>query len=94
LFQALRNANATISENPDGTLHFEYTVQSTHGSSATAGDVTLNPDGRIAKVALTLNWQSTAKGRNDSGAVNALLELSDYGLEVHVQRPADVVPFR
>ncbi len=96
LFQALRDANATVTENPDGTLHFEYASQSTDGvsSSTTAGDVTLNADGRIAKVALTVNWRSTAKGRLDQGTYTAVLELSDYGLEVKVQRPADVVPFR
>jgi hypothetical protein len=92
LFKALKDAKATTSENPDGTLHFRYTAKTQDGSSSTAGDVTLNADGRIAKVALAGTWQSTAKGRNDTGSFTALLELSDYGLEVKVKRPTDVVP--
>jgi hypothetical protein len=37
-------------------------------------------------------WRSTAKGRPDTGAMTATLELFDYGVEVKVQRPTDVVP--
>jgi hypothetical protein len=92
LFKALRNANATTRENPDGTLHFEYTTQFKYGSGTTSGDVTLNADGRIAKVALTNTWQTTAKGRLDTGTLTATLELYGYGTEVKVQRPTDVVP--
>ncbi len=94
LFKELKDANATTSENPDGTLHFEYTTQTTDGSSTTSGDVTLNADGRIAKVALAGTWQSTAKGRTDTGTFTSLLELFDYGVEVKVERPTDVVPAR
>jgi hypothetical protein len=92
LLKALKKANADTSENPDGTLHFAYTTQTTAGSSAVSGDVTLNADGRIAKVTLAGTWQSTAKGRNDTGTFAGLLELFDYGVEVKVKRPADVVP--
>lgn len=92
LFKALQRANATITQNPGGILHFEYATQFDQGSSTTAGDVTLNADGRIAKVTIDGTWQSTAKGRLDSGTFRATLELSDYGLQVHVDRPADVVP--
>jgi hypothetical protein len=92
LFKALKNADATTTENPDGTLHFEYTTQSKEGSTTTSGDVTLNADGRIAKVALTGTWQSTAKGRLDTGTFAATLELFDYGVKVKVKRPTDVVP--
>ena len=73
-------------------MHFDYATQDAQGSTTTAGDVTLNADGRIAKVALTGTWQSTAKGRLDTGTFRATLELSDYGVPVHVDRPADVVP--
>jgi hypothetical protein len=92
LFKALQNANATITQNPDGTLHFQYTTQIMGGSSTISGDVTLNADGRIAKVMLTSAWQTKAKGRLDTGIVTATLELFDYGLKVTVQPPADVVP--
>lgn len=92
LFQALQQANATVTQNPDGTLHFEYVTQDGLSSSSTAGDVTLNADGRIARVALTGTWQSTVKGRLDTGAFRATVELSDYGVAVHVDRPTDVVP--
>lgn len=91
LFQALKGANATISENPDGTLHFEYGTQSKDGSTSTAGDVTIDADGRIAKVVLNSTWQSTVKGRLDTGTSTATLELFDYGVEVTVKRPTDVV---
>ncbi|WP_328422821.1 hypothetical protein OG470_09570 [Micromonospora sp. NBC_00389] len=91
LFTALKRENATITENPDGTLHFAYTTTDKNGSSSTASDVTLDRDGRIAKVALTFAWQSTAKGRLDQGTVSSTLELFDYGADVTVKRPTDVV---
>ncbi|WP_238008266.1 hypothetical protein KZZ52_58280 [Dactylosporangium sp. AC04546] len=92
LFAALRTAGATVTENADGSLHFEYTTQTSDGSTATKGDVTLDADGRIAKVAMTGTWQSTAKGRLDTGTFSATLELYDYGVPVTVERPKDVVP--
>ncbi|MEH0931053.1 hypothetical protein [Micromonospora sp. CPCC 205558] len=91
LFAALKRQNATVTENPDGTLHFTYATSGKDGSSSTAGDVTLHRDGRIATVALTVTWQSTAKGRLDQGTVNSTLELFNYGIEVTVKRPTDVV---
>jgi hypothetical protein len=92
LLKALKEANATTSENPDGTLHFQYTKQTAGGSTVTDGDVTLNADGRIAKVMLAGTWQSTLKGRLDAGEFTTTLELYDYGVAVKVDRPADVVP--
>ncbi|MET7968582.1 hypothetical protein [Micromonospora sp. NPDC005305] len=91
LFTALKSANATISEKPDGTLHFGYTTSDKAGSTTTSGDVTLDGDGRIATVVLTGTWQSTAKGRLDTGTFSSTLELFDYGVTVTVKRPADVV---
>jgi len=92
LFKALKSANATIRQNPDGTLHFEYATQVKDGSSTTSGDVTLNADGRIAKIVLTSLWQSTAKNRLYKGISHSTLRLFDYGLKVKVERPTDVVP--
>ncbi|MER7893716.1 hypothetical protein ABTX15_28265 [Micromonospora sp. NPDC094482] len=94
LFAALKSANATITENPDGTLHFEYATSAEKGSTTTRGDVTLDGDGRIAKVAITGTWQTTAKGRLDKGTFASTLELFDYGVEVKVNRPTDVVMVR
>ncbi|MEV4761126.1 hypothetical protein AB0J89_00665 [Micromonospora chokoriensis] len=91
LFAALKRANATVTENPDDTLHFSYAESGRDGSSSTTGDVTLDRDGRIATVALTFTWQSTAKGRLDTGTSNSTLELFDYGTAVTVERPTDVV---
>jgi hypothetical protein len=92
LFEALKNTNATVTENPDGTLHFEYATRTGDGSTTTTGDITRDAGGRIAKVALTGIWQSTAKGRLDKGTFAATLTLYDYGVKVTVKRPADVVP--
>jgi hypothetical protein len=92
LFKALVKADATTTENPDGTLHFEYATTFTDGSSTTSGNVTLNADGRIAKVVVTVAWRSTAKKRLDTGTFSRTLELYDYGLKVKVKRPTDVVP--
>jgi hypothetical protein len=90
LFKALRNA--TVTENPDGTVHFEYATKSRDGSATTKGDVTIDRNGRIARVALATAWQSTAKGHLRKGAFTATLKLFDYGTIVKVQRPKDVVP--
>ncbi|MEU6203512.1 hypothetical protein ABZ814_07980 [Micromonospora musae] len=94
LFAALQRADATITENPDGTLHFAYATESAAGSSSTSGDVTVDADGRIATVALSSTWQSTAKGRLDTGTADVTLELFDYGVEVQVERPTDVVQIK
>ncbi|MFG1867447.1 hypothetical protein [Micromonospora arborensis] len=91
LFAALKRENATVTETPDGRLHFTYSTTDKDGSSSTAGDVTLDGDGRIATVAFTFTWQSTLKGRLDTGTVNSTLELFDYGVDVTVKRPTDVV---
>ncbi|MEU8252892.1 hypothetical protein AB0C06_01305 [Micromonospora inaquosa] len=91
LFAALKRQNATVTEKPDGSLHFTYAETGRDGSSSTAGDVTLDRDGRIATVALTVTWQSTVKGRLDTGTVNSTLEVFDYGTPVTVERPTDVV---
>ncbi|WP_444949681.1 hypothetical protein [Micromonospora ureilytica] len=45
----------------------------------------------LSAVALTFTWQSTVKGRLDTGTVTSTLELFDYGTAVTVERPTDVV---
>ncbi|MFI7609455.1 hypothetical protein ACIBTV_30680 [Micromonospora sp. NPDC049366] len=88
----LKRVDATVSENPDGTLRFTYVTVDGPGTVTTQGDVTLDGDGRIAKVALAGTWRTTAKGRLDTGTFASTLELFDYGLPVRVERPTDVVP--
>ena len=61
LIRALKSAKATITENPNGTLHFAYGATQKMGSTSATGDVTLDGDGRIAKVALTTTWQTTRR---------------------------------
>ena len=92
LLKALRAQGATITENPDGTLHFSYTTKSEDGSDVTSGDVTTNADGRIAKMVLTIAWQATKSGKVNTGTFGETLELYDYGVKVSVKRPTDVVP--
>ena len=92
LIKSLRAAGAAITQNPDGTLHYRITRDDGTSKSTRDGDVTINADGRIARVAVTGTWSSTAKGRLDQGGFARTLELSDYGLTVTVQRPANVVP--
>ncbi|NUO60558.1 MAG: hypothetical protein HOV78_28150 [Hamadaea sp.] len=94
LFKALKAHDATVTRQPDGSVHFAYAESSDKGltSTNTSGDVTFDADGRVAKVVMTFHWQTTVKGRFQSGTVVSTLQLSDYGLAVQVQRPADVVP--
>lgn len=91
LYEALKKANATVTEKPDGTLHFEYVTKETDGSSTASGDITRDADGRISEVTMTGTWQSTAKGRLDQGTYEAAVKIFDYGVRVEVKRPADVV---
>jgi hypothetical protein len=92
LFKALRDAGATTTENPDGTLHFRLASDDGVSKSTQDGDVTINADGRIAKVVVASTWSTTIKGRLDQGQHTTTVELSDYGLAVSVERPARVTP--
>ncbi|GAA3454717.1 hypothetical protein [Dactylosporangium matsuzakiense] len=94
LFKALRAAGAAITQNPDGTLHYRITTDDGQSKSVLDGDVSLNADGRIARIVVAGTWSSTAKGRLDQGRLTRTVELSDYGLPVTVQRPAQVVPVK
>jgi hypothetical protein len=94
LFAALKTVRATVTENPDGTLHFEYDTRESAGSSTISGDLARDADGRIAKVVREVTWRATKNGKLQSGEVTETLEFSGYGLAVDVKRPADVVPAR
>ncbi|GIF64276.1 hypothetical protein Ais01nite_23110 [Asanoa ishikariensis] len=90
LYEILRKANATITENGDGSLHFVLSTQDQGGSNGLSGDITRDADGRIGKVTLTSNWSSMPK--IPTGTMSATLELFDYGVDVKVERPTDIVP--
>jgi len=92
LQEILRKANATITENGDGSLHFVLNTQDQGGSNGLSGDLTRDVDGRIGKITLTVNWSSMPK--NVVGTWTATLELFDYGVNVKVKRPIDIVPSR
>lgn len=93
LLRALKEANATTTEKPDGTLHFRYTVKDT-ATSVYDGDVTLDGNGRISKVVITGTWESSVKGFLDKGEFVMTLQLSDFGLPVTAERPAKVQPVK
>ncbi|MEV0718716.1 hypothetical protein [Asanoa sp. NPDC050611] len=90
LYDVFQKTNATVTENSDGTLHFAFNTQHDGGSNAISGDITLDADGRLGKVTLSDTWESTQKAA--TGTAIATLELFDYGVEVKVERPTDVVP--
>jgi hypothetical protein len=95
LFQALRQAKATITQTSAGTYHFEVTLEDTPNAHTTlAGDVTLDADKRIAKVTFVQALQANKDGQSVTGRYPVTVELSDYGTPVSVQRPTDVVVVR
>lgn len=100
LFAALREAKAVITKSGKNTFHFEsnrpYDNQWATGTVTLTGDVTLDADNRIGKVAYTL----TDKGQMKPGVKGGLaydstqlftLELSNYGVPVKVEKPTNVV---
>jgi hypothetical protein len=92
LLKALREANATVTEKPDGTLTFSYATATNEGSQTFTGDVTLDGNGRIASMVVTVAWESTVKKRLDKGEFVMTTTFSDWGLPVTVERPAKVQP--
>jgi hypothetical protein len=108
LFEALQDAKATITQTSASTYHFErvtlYDAQDASGTVTLAGDVTLNADKRIVKVAYELTdkgqYKPVVQKINEHRGVTfdrskvMLLELSDYGTPVRVEKPTDVVAAR
>ncbi|GIJ68057.1 hypothetical protein [Virgisporangium ochraceum] len=92
LLKALREADATVTEKPDGTLTFSYATTADHGSQTFKGDVTLDGTGRIASMVVVATWETTIKKRLDKGEVMMTTTFSDWGLPVTVERPAKVQP--
>ena len=88
LFQALREGDAKVSKTGDATYHFEATGSQDGGTVKFVGDITLNGDKRIAKV--SYDWTLTYK-QGGFRSSKVVLEYSDYGAQVTVERPADPV---
>jgi hypothetical protein len=92
LFKKLRAVNAKVSENADGSLHFQYsTYQDAHNSSTTSCQVTLDAAKRVSEAVCSNEFRYNAKGRDQTGHLTTTTDLFDYGVTVSVKRPADVV---
>jgi hypothetical protein len=93
LFRMLRQAGATVTQNPGGGYHFDVTVQdAAQGIAADrlVGDVTIGGDNRIKTVAYDRTTLWTGHGRF-TYHLHVLVELSGYGLPVKVRAPADFI---
>ncbi|MET8909242.1 hypothetical protein [Micromonospora sp. NPDC004551] len=93
LFRVLRQAGATVSDNPGGGYHFEVTVHDTAQGVADdklVGDVTIGADKRIKTVAYdrVARWQLNG---DFTYHLHVLVEFSDYGLPVKVEVPANAL---
>ncbi|WP_162906950.1 hypothetical protein [Allorhizocola rhizosphaerae] len=72
----------------DDRYRFEATGRQDGGVVKFVGDVTLNADKRVAKVAY--DWTLTYS-QGGFRTFKVSLEFSEYGVPVTVDRPADVV---
>jgi hypothetical protein len=95
LFEALRDIKATITQTSANTYHFESSTRADTKnptvSETLAGDVTLNADKRIAKVAYEVTDKATKNGLVSTSTHEVTLELSGYGTPVKVERPTNVI---
>ncbi|OKI87586.1 hypothetical protein [Micromonospora sp. CB01531] len=94
LFRMLRQAGAKVSQNAGGGYHFEVSMQdSKQGIAADrlVGDVTIGADGRIKTVAYDRAVRWNARGPEHTYHLHVLMELSDYGLPVKVEAPANAL---
>lgn len=92
LFRMLRQAGAKVTESAGG-YHFEVTMQDpAEGITADrlVGDVTIGADKRIKTVTYDRAVRWNVKGAF-TFHLHVLVELSDYGLPVKVEAPADAV---
>lgn len=91
LFRALRQSGAKVTETAGGGYHFEVTVTDPRNAIAAdsfVGDVTVGADNRIATVSYDRTARSTIRGANFTYHLQVVIELSDYGLPVRVEKPA------
>lgn len=81
LLQILKQAKAAVTQNSDGTFHF--TQQRQDPPITVEGDVALDAQSRIARLA----YDATVVRGPASVHVAIILEFSDYGLPVEVEDP-------
>ena len=88
LLGALTHSGATITQTSPTTYHFAAAIPVHKGrliDTQVAGTVTLNSDGRIARVAYETTLHAT---QADTTVLDGTLNLYDYGAPVAVERPA------
>lgn len=87
LVQAMQQANATITQTAGG-FHYSFSKPPLGGAtSVSEGDITLDANGRIAKVTYS-NTTTLADGFTIRGQLT--IELFGYGTAVQVEMPANV----
>lgn len=100
LFAAMREQHVTVTRTGDRTYRFVSTKKRDTPrvvmTSTLTGDVTLDSQGRIARV----SWQQTITSTYNTGVEGGVearsstavgvVALSDYGVPVHVEKPTDV----
>jgi hypothetical protein len=95
LFDVLRKADATVTKTGSGLYHFDgmFTPNPDLGPFRLTGDVTLDSDSRIAKIAY--DWRLTVRPTPMSGITGprvfpkaeVIMEFSGYGTPVIVESP-------
>jgi hypothetical protein len=95
LFRTLQEANATVTQTGAGTYRFTADINTDPASGLLTdklmGDITVNADHRVASVSYQRTSQVTKNGKVETMTYHVLVELSDYGLPVTVQPPAQFV---
>lgn len=94
LFAMLRHSGATVTQTGSHTYHFEVALGGAANgltSDRYSGDVTLDGDHRIAKVAYQRTMQMEKHGQTYTDHDSVTVELSGYGAPVKVDKPTDVV---
>ncbi len=87
LFQMLRQASAKITKVSPDQYHFEVTDK----ASKMVGDITVNADKRVAKVAYdlteTVQQNDSAGQKGGTHTIKMIYEFSEYGMPVTVEPP-------
>ncbi|GAA4570008.1 hypothetical protein GCM10023176_27760 [Micromonospora coerulea] len=97
LFRVLGQAGATVTEKAPGVYHFQLTLKNVSDEILAdnfVGDVTIGADNRIAKVSYDRATRTNIHGSRYTYHLQVVIELSDYGMPVKVERPAHLIPSR